>query len=948
MTNKKMEISHRYDVLLEVMAYAAEQLLYALHWEKNINKVLQRLGETVGARRAYIFENHRDGQGQLLASQRYEWAAPGIEPQINNAGLQNFSYDHHGLSRWPQLLGKGRIIHGRIRDFPLAEQAVLLAQDIQSIAVVPICVRDRWWGFIGFDSTRHERLFSSAEENALKTLASIFGAALSWRTITNAQEENRRQLESHLSKERFYKQLFDAIGRVQSLFIQDADPSVLFGNVLQEALALSKSRLGLLGEIRYRKTGAPYIKTLAASNAAYNTKLCDCRTDSSLNSAEIAELKNLFCTVITSGKAAMVNDIPDNSRLSRASSGGFKIKRFLALPFYHRDSLLGIIGVANSDKPYDKNLAHYLAPLLSTCGGILGAYHNDQRRREAEIRLHLIAKVFESTIEGVIITDAQAGIVDVNKAFTHITGIAKQEIIGQPLTALHAKPEKPASIASIWRAIKSTNQWQGELWSRRKNGDIFPTWMTINAIRSVQGKITNYVAVFSDITIRKQTEQRLYYLAHHDTLTGLPNRTLFLDRLKHAVTQAHRRSHHVAVLFIDLDRFKFINDTLGHGVGDILLKQAATRMQTSIRAEDTIARLGGDEFTVIIESFVDPAIIPLVARKIIKACEKPFFINNKELFISASIGISLYPDDGHDAETLLQHADAAMYRAKEKGKNNYQFFAAEMNTAAAKRLALENRLRKAIAQREFQLYYQPIMNMENGAIVSVEALIRWVNPELGLMLPDKFIPLAEETGLIVPIGEWVLQTACTQAKIWNQDSAYPVRIAINLSARQLQQSDFFERILAILKKTAFLPSHLELELTEGMLMENTNASLEILNALKKMGCRISLDDFGTGYSSLAYLKRFPIDTVKIDHSFIQDVDTDPDDAAITMAVTTMARSLRRKVIAEGVETRAQLEFLDKIGVNEVQGYFISHPTPAENLTQLLRERKYFTYDFLRL
>lgn len=948
MINKKAEISHRYDVLLEVMAHAAEQLLYSPHWEKNIHNVLERLGKTVGACRTFVFENHYNREGQLLTSQRYEWAAPGVQPQINNPELQNFSYEAGGFQRWITLLSNDQVIHGRSRDFPSPESTILLRHGIQSTAVVPIFVRDGWWGFIGFDNTRHERLFSVAEENALKTLASIFGAAITWESITREQEKNRHQLERLLSKERSHHQLFDAIGRIQSLFIQDANPSVLFGNVLQEALTLSESQLGFLSEIRYTKTGTPYLRTLAIGNTTCNNGQCYLRATCSLSGAELAKLKALFCDAITSGKAVIANDVPNDPQVSGVLSSDSQIKRFLGLPFYHHGSLLGIVGVANRDKPYDKRLIEYLDPLLSTCGSILDAYHNDQRRRDAESRLRLTAKVFESTIEGVIIVDARAYIVDVNKAFTHITGMVRQEIIGQHLSVLRAKQEEPISFQKIWRSIKSTGQWQGELWSQRKNGETYPAWMTVSAVRNSKEEITHYVAVFSDITIRKQTEQRLYYLAHHDTLTGLPNRTLFLDRLKHAINHAHRRNHRVAVLFIDLDRFKFINDTLGHRIGDILLKQVAKRMQANIRAEDTIARLGGDEFTVIIESFTDTSVIPLIARKIINACEKPFNINGKELFVSASIGISLYPTDGYDAGMLLQHADAAMYRAKEKGKNSYQFFTTEINAAAAEHLALENRLRKAIAQGEFQLYYQPIMDMESGAIVSVEALIRWINPELGLINPDKFIPLAEETGLIIPIGEWVLQTACAQAKIWNQENTYPLRIAINLSARQFQQIDFLERILEILKKTDLLPNRLELELTESMIMDNMEASLETLNALKKMGCQISLDDFGTGYSSLAYLKRFPIDTVKIDHSFVRDISTDPDDAAITTAVTTMAHSLRRKVVAEGVETREQLEFLDNIGVNGVQGYFISYPAPAENFTRLLQERHYINHDLLRL
>ncbi|ADJ28420.1 bifunctional diguanylate cyclase/phosphodiesterase [Nitrosococcus watsonii] len=941
MASKKQEqeIAHRYDTFLEVMAYAAEQLLYSSHWEKNISNVLERLGQTVGACRTYIFEN-RSQKDRFLTSQRYEWTALGVKPQINNPELQDFSYEAGGFQRWVSLLSKDQLICGRIRDFPVSEQAMLSCQSIQSIAVVPIFVRDGWWGFIGFDHTRYERSLSLPEENALRTLASIFGAAISWKNIAESQEKNRHQLKQLLARERSYLQLFDAIGRIQSLFIQDANPSVLFGKVLQEALMLSGSEFGLLGEIRHSKTGASYLRTLAAGNITCNEHGCYLRATCPTSGAEIVQLKSLFNKAMNHGEVIIANDIGNDPWTDHDS----QIKRFLALPFYHHHSLLGIIGIANRKEPYDKNLIDYLHPFLSTCGSILDAYHNDQRRKNAESRLRLTAKVFESTVEGVIITDTQAYIVDVNEAFTHITGITRAEIMGQHLSRLQPKQGKPISFQRIRRSIKSTGQWQGELWSQRKNGELYPLWVTANAVRNSQEAITHFVAIFSDITLRKQTEQRLYHLAHHDALTGLPNRSLFLDRLEHAIHHAQRHDHRLAVLFIDLDRFKFVNDTLGHPIGDSLLKQVAERMRLNVRAEDTIARLGGDEFTVIIENFTDTSALSLIAQKIIEACKEPFNIKGKELFISASIGISLYPEDGHEANMLLQHADAAMYRAKKRGKSCYQFFTTDINTAATEQLALENLLREALARKEFQLYYQPIIDLESGAIVSVEALIRWLDPQLGLISPDTFIPLAEETGLILPLGEWVLLTACTQASIWNQCNPYPIRIAINLSAHQLEQADFSERVSKILKKTALLPHHLELELTESMLINRMESSLKTLNTLKKMGCRLSLDDFGTGYSSLAYLKRFPIDTVKIDRSFVQDISIDPDDAAITTAVTTMAHSLKRKVIAEGVETREHVDFLNKINVDEAQGYFISHPLPASDLSQLLKERRYLYHD----
>ncbi|MCE5315088.1 MAG: EAL domain-containing protein [Armatimonadota bacterium] len=429
------------------------------------------------------------------------------------------------------------------------------------------------------------------------------------------------------------------------------------------------------------------------------------------------------------------------------------------------------------------------------------------------------------------------------------------------------------------------------------------------------------------------TRETLRVQATHDPLTGLPNRLLFSDRLTQRLAQARRQEQPLAVMFLDLDRFKLINDTLGHNIGDMLLKSVSERLQGTLREVDTIARMGGDEFTIILSDIDNADSAVVVADKVLQALAEPVILDGHELFVSASMGISLFPSDGGNAETLVQNADTAMYRAKEQGRNNYQLYTEAFNAAAVEKITLEHSLRRALARDEFLLHYQPQVSIGTGKVKGTEALIRWRQPNLGLVSPGQFIPLAEETGLILPISEWVLRTACTQNKAW-QDAGLPhMSIAVNISARQFEQNELTPMVENALEESGLDPRYLDLELTESTLMQNPDTAVSILQKLKDMGVRISVDDFGTGYSSLSYLKRFPIDAVKIDQSFVKDITSNPDDAAIAGAVVAMAHSLKLEVIAEGVETLDQLEFLRGLRCDEMQGYFVSPPVPAEDLQQ---------------
>ncbi|MCG3110934.1 MAG: EAL domain-containing protein [Candidatus Manganitrophus sp. SB1] len=474
-------------------------------------------------------------------------------------------------------------------------------------------------------------------------------------------------------------------------------------------------------------------------------------------------------------------------------------------------------------------------------------------------------------------------------------------------------------------------------------------WEQGIGIFASNGKLLTLEGFVIDITERKLSEERLQYLANHDSLTGLPNRALFMEHLRLALMTAKRHQRLVAVLFLDLDRFKLINDTLGHGVGDLLLKGVADRLNICLRRTDTVARLnamngtvarlGGDEFTLLLTDIAQTQDVPIVVQRIVNIFMTPFFVEGHELFVTPSVGISLYPNDGDTPDKLLRNADTALYRAKEQGRNNYQFYLPEMNAKVSERLAMENSLRKALEKNEFLLHYQPQVDLNTGAIVGMEALVRWHHAESGLISPAKFIPLAEETGLILPIGEWVLRTACAQNKAWQEAGLPPIRVAVNLSGRQFQQRNLIETVRRILTETGLGAEFLELELTESILMQKIEIITSVLSELEGMGIQISVDDFGTGYSSLSYLKRFPISNLKVDRSFVSDITTDPDDAAITSAIINMAHSLKLKVVAEGVETAEQLAFLRSLKCDGMQGYFFSRPLAAEEATKLLVEKK---------
>ena len=568
-----------------------------------------------------------------------------------------------------------------------------------------------------------------------------------------------------------------------------------------------------------------------------------------------------------------------------------------------------------------------------------GTIQDITERKRTEDAMRQAATVFESTHDGVIITDLDGRIQAVNRSFTSITGFAESEILGLTPNILHSGRQQKDFYQSMWAAIKATGYWQGEIWNRRKNGETYPEWLTISSVHNIQGVITHYVGVFSDLSQLKQSELQLEHLAHYDPLTDLPNRLLIQSHLAHALAQANRRHQMLGILYIDLDRFKNINDSMGYPVGDELLIKLTERLTMHMRSEDMLARLGGDEFLLVQEHMDSPEDAATLARSLLELLTRPFVLSGEqEIFIGASIGISVFPNDGNNADQLIQYADAAMHQAKQQGRNTFQFYTESLTRASGEHLEMETRLRHAITANQLRVYYQPQVDIATGRIIGAEALVRWQDPERGLISPANFIPLAEETGLIGIIGEWVLKEACLQGRRWIEAGLPFKTLAVNLSPHQFQRGSIVDIVSNILAETGFPADRLELELTESALMQQEETAVKMLHLLRAQGIRLAIDDFGTGYSSLSYLKRFPLDILKIDKSFVDDIPFHQDDMEIAATIIAMGHSLGFKVLAEGVETTEQLDFLQAKGCDMYQGYLTSPPVPAKEFEHMLRKK----------
>jgi diguanylate cyclase (GGDEF)-like protein/PAS domain S-box-containing protein len=572
--------------------------------------------------------------------------------------------------------------------------------------------------------------------------------------------------------------------------------------------------------------------------------------------------------------------------------------------------------------------------------GAVFLFRDLSAEKHTEERLRLASAVFDNAAEGIAVLDANFRVTTVNPAFTAVTGFETADVRGHRPFFLTATAADGELVDEIWRAIRQNGRWESEHWSARKDGQEYAVWLSISATTDEVGNISQYVVVFSDITQRKRDEERIRYQATYDALTGLPNRSLFMDRLSMALHQAQRSGQRVGLMFIDLDGFKLINDTLGHDVGDELLKEVAQRLLVCVRQGDTVTRFGGDEFTIIMPDLGEVRNVLAIAHRIIDSLKLPFLLKGTEAYISASIGITSFPDDAQTVQALVKNADAAMYRAKETGKANFQFYTHGLDAESTARLTIKNGLSKALERQEFELLYQPKCDVATGRLTGAEALLRWRSAELGRMLPATFIPVLEETGLIDRVGDWVLETACLQHKIWRDAGHGHMRVAVNLSVRQLRQGTLVRTVETLLGRYSIDPSGIELEITESMIMKDTENAVAVLKDLFDMGVHLTMDDFGTGYSSLSYLKRFPQNTIKIDRSFVNDIAVDPDDLEIIRTIINMGHSLRRRVVAEGVETEAQRQLLHHLRCDEMQGFLLSPPVPAAEIDLLLASTRH--------
>jgi diguanylate cyclase (GGDEF)-like protein/PAS domain S-box-containing protein len=567
---------------------------------------------------------------------------------------------------------------------------------------------------------------------------------------------------------------------------------------------------------------------------------------------------------------------------------------------------------------------------------LIPSAHDITERKQAERALRLTQFAIDHAHSAVFQGDPGGALLYANDSASRLLGYRRETLLGMPIHKFNTRVTE-AGWPEVWNKLKTKGSLQFESIYRRFDGSEIPVGISANYIEyDGEGFSFTFVA---DLSERKAAEERIHYLAHYDGLTGLPNRDLLRDRLAQTIAYADRHREPIWVVSVDLDRFKFISDTLGQDSGDMLLKTVAERMRSAIRDVDTLARIGGDKFVLVLADNFDNKLGVGVVQRIMQAVAQPLAIRGDEVFLTCSIGLAVYPTDGEDAETLLKHADIAGNRAKEMGRNNFQFYTSTMNERALERLHLQGDLREAIEREQFVLHYQPQVDLRTGRIIGMEALIRWEHPELGMLSPARFIGLAEETGLIVPMGKWVTRTACAQNKAWQQAGLGNLRVAVNLSAVQFGQPDFVQSIATVLQDTGLEPQYLELELTESLVMTEVEHAIEILRDLKALGVQLSIDDFGTGYSSLSYLKRFPIDVLKIDQSFVRDMMDHPEDAAIVASIVSLAHSLRLHVVAEGVEAADQLAYLQRQGCDAMQGYFFSRPVTAEAFEKLLREGK---------
>ena len=961
-------------------------------WRDFILNLLGDLGRGADVSRVFLFDNRFNSAGEMRHFQRYEWCAPGMEPYIDLAQLQNFALEDIGLERWEAKLGEDLTVHGVVAELPQKERPIFEQLGIQSIVVVPVTVGGQWWGCFGFEECRKARRWEKIEVEGLRLSADILAAAIARENSEAALRDSEQEMTALFKAMRDPVFVIGKNGLYQKIFACDETllalpPEELIGRSLHDVFGAEKATQfqsvldGVTQDKRLHNVLYPMMlqgeqKWFSANVTPLSDEsvmwIARDVTESHMAREEIQQREELFrllaenssdCLSTCKTDGTLIYISPVSERIF-----GYKAEELCGQNNFervHPEDLptlaAGIQKALENPGIYETveirllhKAEHWMwteitghvvtngrgeTEIHTVSRDITQRRANEEALRQAEEKYR---SIFENAVEGIFQTTPDGHYLDANPSLARIYGFGSVEELCASLSdiagQLYVEPTRRAEFVQLMDEVGEVSNFESQI--RRKDGALI--WISENAraVRAQNGEILYYEGTVEDITGMREGKERLLHDALHDRLTGLSNRALFMDRLEQTFARLIRRPNSLcAVLFLDFDRFKNINDSLGHLAGDQLLKAISGRLQECLRPGDTVSRFGGDEFAILLENVTELSDATLVAERVQKAVSRPFQLGSQQVFSSASIGIALGHANYERAEDLLRDADMAMYRAKARGKARHEVFDAEMHTRAVALLQLETDLRWAIERGEFHLHYQPIVQLDGGAVVGFEALIRWQHPQRGLVAPSEFIPIAEETGWIVPIGKWVLEEACAQLALWQAEipSKTPLSMSVNLSGKQFSQPDLIEVIEAIIRESGIAHGTLKLEITESAIMEDAQIVTNRLLQLRQLGVKLGLDDFGTGYSSLSYLHRFPLDTLKIDRSFVARLLEDGENREIVRTIVTLGKNLGMEVVAEGVEEAQQLSDLRGLDCKHGQGFFFAHPLPADEAIQVLRD-----------
>lgn len=885
-----------------------------------IGRALEQVGVFAGTDRCSLFEFSPD---RRWISNTHEWCKPPAPPQRER--LQELPTGV--LHGWLSQLESAEL--AEVPDVSMVSDTVapartLLLPECGAFIAAPLRLGGQLLGFLLFETRAKGREWRNEDAYLVRLLAQILAGALA----RQHSEQERKAVDRALR----------TLSACNESLVHAADESTLLQQICDHIVEKGGYRFVWVGFLEQDAEQTVRPVAHAGYEAGY-LQVADVRL------ADERRGRGPIGQAIRHGSAVIIRDTDDdpcfNPWREEARRRGYRSA--IALPLREEDgNRMGTLTIyAASPHAFDSEEVKLLNDLASDLSFGIHALRSRAARRRAELMLQLRDRAIEASQNAVLITDAtRAGtpVIYVNPAFEEITGFSPDDVLGKSPSFLYGPDAEQSGVRDLSMAVRKREGAAVLLRNYRKDGTLFWNDLRIAPVRNERGEVTHFVGIINDVTERQRYQEQLEHRAHHDDLTGLPNRTLLYDRLEQALIYAERHGRMAAVLFLDIDNFKVINDSLGHRVGDELLTAVGARLRESARRGDTVARYGGDEYVVVLADVGRADEVAEAADHTRRQMLRPFDLGGHQLAVTFSIGASLYPQDGLEPDTLIRNADTAMYRAKELGRNSVQFYTAALNARLVERLTLESQFRQALENNRLLLHFQPQLDLASGNITGMEALLRWEHPELGLVPPERFIPVAEDTGLIVPVGRWVLHAACSHAVSWQQAGLPPVTVAVNVSARQLQERDFVRQVEEVLRTTGLAPRYLELELTESAVMADPEVMARKLRELREIGCHTALDDFGTGYSSLSSIRRFYFDRLKIDRSFVRDVTTNPDDAAIARTIITMAKGLRLRVIAEGVESKAQLQYLKEQGCDEVQGYHISAPLSAEEALRILAER----------